>query len=293
MEKLHQDEMRRRDLKRQSEMLKEKKLKMEAEQRKQKEKMLEAFEIVKRGGTLPDDLSEVMKLSMQPKKNSRPESAAVNRRSMNRHAQRTRPPSAPVKRVNGSNNNNGVLKERMEYKPSNNVSGVIEERTEYQQPSVSQTNVPRTHLKESRQHRAPRRRHNGKSRPQSAAPTRGKSRRGKQVRPTTAYRKKKIISKKKKEPITPRSAMEEVEMLRRQQNAHLLSVLEEEQQAEAMREEKRKKVTLSGEKRRIDKLFGVERAKASERIMRITEAHEKELASKMAELNLASQVIEN
>ena len=40
------------------------------------------------------------------------------------------------------------------------------------------------------------------------------------------------------------------------------------------------------EKRRLEKIFGVERAKASERIMRITEDHETALAYRMTELGL-------
>ena len=41
------------------------------------------------------------------------------------------------------------------------------------------------------------------------------------------------------------------------------------------------------EQRRLEKIFGIERAKASERIMRITEEHEAVLAKKMVELGLS------
>ena len=40
------------------------------------------------------------------------------------------------------------------------------------------------------------------------------------------------------------------------------------------------------EQRRLEKIFGIERAKASERIMRITEEHEAVLAKKMVQLEL-------
>ena len=40
------------------------------------------------------------------------------------------------------------------------------------------------------------------------------------------------------------------------------------------------------ERRRLDKVFGLERAKSSQRIMRITEEHEMVLASKMAEYGI-------
>ena len=40
------------------------------------------------------------------------------------------------------------------------------------------------------------------------------------------------------------------------------------------------------ERRRLDKVFGMERAKSSQRIMRITEEHEMVLASKMAEFGI-------
>ena len=43
----------------------------------------------------------------------------------------------------------------------------------------------------------------------------------------------------------------------------------------------------------MDKVFGVERARASERIMRLTEKHEKELATRMAKLDLVNYVEES
>jgi hypothetical protein len=40
------------------------------------------------------------------------------------------------------------------------------------------------------------------------------------------------------------------------------------------------------ERRRLDRVFGLERAKSSQRIMRITEEHEQVLANRMAEAGL-------
>jgi hypothetical protein len=40
------------------------------------------------------------------------------------------------------------------------------------------------------------------------------------------------------------------------------------------------------ERRRLDRVFGLERAKSSQRIMRITEEHEMVLANRMAEEGL-------
>ena len=77
-----------------------------------------------------------------------------------------------------------------------------------------------------------------------------------------------------------------VEQLRRQQNEDLLLVLEQEQRNETDREIELAKVTDPNERRRLEQLFGVERARASERIMQITAEHEAVLASHMKELKL-------
>ena len=66
----------------------------------------------------------------------------------------------------------------------------------------------------------------------------------------------------------------------------LLKVLEEEQQSEDKREKTLRSVKDPVERRRLDKVFAVERAKASERIVRITEDNELVLADKMAQLGL-------
>merc|ERR1740117_167041 len=77
-----------------------------------------------------------------------------------------------------------------------------------------------------------------------------------------------------------------VEALRRKQNEELLLMLGEEQRVEERREEARSRATLPGERRQLDRRFGTERAKVSERIMRLTDRHEKELSTKMTELGL-------
>ena len=82
------------------------------------------------------------------------------------------------------------------------------------------------------------------------------------------------------------TAHEIVEKMRQKQTMHLLQVLEEEQQSEDKREKTLRSVKDPVERRRLDKVFAVERAKASERIVRITEDNELVLADKMAQLGL-------
>lgn len=62
----------------------------------------------------------------------------------------------------------------------------------------------------------------------------------------------------------------DLEDLKRVQNEQLLSVLEEEQTRENEREHMLVQVGDAAEKRRLEKIFGVERAKANDRIMRMT-----------------------
>lgn len=82
-------------------------------------------------------------------------------------------------------------------------------------------------------------------------------------------------------------AAAEVELLRRRQNQHLLSVLEEEQAAEEQRELRLRITTDARERERLELVFGQERARASDRIMRLTEDHEMAIAARMRELGLA------
>ena len=80
-------------------------------------------------------------------------------------------------------------------------------------------------------------------------------------------------STRKKSEKQMRNAAGKVEELRRKQNEHLLAILEEEQLAEAARETKIKKAQGAKEREKLQKKFDVERAAASERIIRITVSH--------------------
>mmetsp|Transcript_38463 Transcript_38463/g.60033 ORF Transcript_38463/g.60033 Transcript_38463/m.60033 type:complete len:313 (+) Transcript_38463:642-1580(+) len=86
--------------------------------------------------------------------------------------------------------------------------------------------------------------------------------------------------------ITKENAMLIIDELRRQQNDHLLGILEEEQAKEANREILMSDVYHVKEKARLEKLFTEERAMASKRIMLVTAEHENILMSKMAHLGL-------
>jgi hypothetical protein len=77
-----------------------------------------------------------------------------------------------------------------------------------------------------------------------------------------------------------------VEELRRSQNVELLDILKEEQRKESERESFLASVPDPSERRRLEKIFGVERAKASDRIMRITADHEAQLTQKLREFNM-------
>jgi len=55
--------------------------------------------------------------------------------------------------------------------------------------------------------------------------------------------------------------------MRQENNKQLLGILEEEQQKEAEREAKLRDITEEGERKRLEKIFGIERARASERIV--------------------------
>ncbi|RHY11532.1 hypothetical protein DYB25_005828 [Aphanomyces astaci] len=67
---------------------------------------------------------------------------------------------------------------------------------------------------------------------------------------------------------------EQVAIYRRRQNQQLLHVLEEEQAAEEQRDVILRRATDTNERSRLEKIFGLERAQASDRIIRLTEEHE-------------------
>lgn len=81
-------------------------------------------------------------------------------------------------------------------------------------------------------------------------------------------------------------AQKQVELMRQKHNAELLAILEEEQRAEAERENKLKSVSEENERKRLEKIFGIERAKASERIVNASSEHERILNHEMEKLGL-------
>lgn len=76
----------------------------------------------------------------------------------------------------------------------------------------------------------------------------------------------------------------EIDALRRKHNAELLKVLEEEHHAEEQREHLEHQARDSAERERIETIFSKERALASERIMLLTQRHERALAARISEL---------
>ena len=81
-------------------------------------------------------------------------------------------------------------------------------------------------------------------------------------------------------------AIKRVETIRQQNNNELLAILEEEQRQEADREVKLREVTDDQERKRLERIFGIERAKASERIVNTSTQHEIELTNEMRRLGL-------
>ncbi|KDO34715.1 hypothetical protein SPRG_00777 [Saprolegnia parasitica CBS 223.65] len=79
---------------------------------------------------------------------------------------------------------------------------------------------------------------------------------------------------------------DQLDQFRRRQNQELLHVLEEEQAAEEQREIILRNAGDVSERRRLEKIFGVERNMASERIMRLTEEHEIMFTQRMADLDV-------
>lgn len=73
---------------------------------------------------------------------------------------------------------------------------------------------------------------------------------------------------------------------REQQNQELMNVLEAETQAETARESQLREAD-DVSRRRLEKIYGVERAQASERIILISDKHDKELKAEMSRLGVA------
>lgn len=126
--------------------------------------------------------------------------------------------------------------------------------------------------------------HAGRPRGRRARPATSRPRRSSSGR-QTVRRKRRSRSRgaAKSQPADPEQA---IESLRRRQNEQLLKVLEEEQRAEERRERMLRTVQDEEDRRRLERVFGLERAKSSERIMRLTEEHEMVLASKMAKFGM-------
>lgn len=76
---------------------------------------------------------------------------------------------------------------------------------------------------------------------------------------------------RKSESINDKEVKQKIENFKMQQNHEMLMVLEEEQANEANREETMKKVADPKEKKRLEKIFGLERAKAQARIQELSE----------------------
>lgn len=82
-------------------------------------------------------------------------------------------------------------------------------------------------------------------------------------------------------------ALRIVDELRQRNNQELLMILEEEQKNEAEREAKLREVAEENERKRLEKIFGIERARASERIVNTSTEHEVQLRTEMRRLGLA------
>ena len=88
-------------------------------------------------------------------------------------------------------------------------------------------------------------------------------------------------------PSVPRDdAFRILDGLREKNNREILAILAEEQTNEAQREVKLREVKDDSEKNRLEKIFGIERARASERIVNTSDRHEVLLREEMKRLGL-------
>jgi hypothetical protein len=81
-------------------------------------------------------------------------------------------------------------------------------------------------------------------------------------------------------------AVEKLAKRRDELNMELMTVLEEETNAEGERENILRKATDEAERRRLEKIYGVERARASERIIQTSDRHDEILKHEMASLGI-------
>jgi len=76
-----------------------------------------------------------------------------------------------------------------------------------------------------------------------------------------------------------------------QQNAELLELLNTEQKIEEEREKMLDNIRDDEEKKRLERIFGIERAKASARIIKLSEQHEKALIGIQRKKMIAVKII--
>lgn len=86
--------------------------------------------------------------------------------------------------------------------------------------------------------------------------------------------------------ISKSEAQHQIMRRRDKLNMELMQVLEQETTAESTRESQLKLTTDDQERRRLEKIFGIERAKASERIIATSDRHDNILRQEMASLGL-------
>lgn len=86
--------------------------------------------------------------------------------------------------------------------------------------------------------------------------------------------------------MTKQQARQHVDDLRQRYNQELLTLLEEEQRLEEARESKLQSITDQAELQRLEKIMGIERAQASERIILTSNQHEQIILREMKRLNL-------
>jgi FtsZ-interacting cell division protein ZipA len=80
-----------------------------------------------------------------------------------------------------------------------------------------------------------------------------------------------------------------IEALAAEQNGYLLMLLEKEQGNEVERGRILSSIDDLGDQRRLEKIFAIERAKASAVIKNVTKEHERELALKLHEMGMISE----
>ena len=104
---------------------------------------------------------------------------------------------------------------------------------------------------------------------------------------TSINQKRRLTSNGQNLNISRADAFRIIDELRQRNNEELLTILNEEQKKEGEREAKLREVSDEAERKRLEKIFGIERAKASERIVNTSSEHEMQLTLEMRRLGLA------